>query len=392
MLPLLLSLASLPAAAQDIVSELGPPTQLSTSGAWVRALPDGEGGWLLGIATQRGYGMLPLTSTGGGASDWSVEESQRWWLVEQDSPQLDDHNLVQCPDGSWLHVATGTTSRQDDSAWWFRHSADWTTLSSGEVEVGSPNMHHSDPPVMCSAYGEGVLVGPEEGMSGDVVFMEIPQSGAASVVASLTGRPTPVGGAIFSDEAEGVIHRLATDGPSGPIIHQTYDTDWAEVATASSEPLPDPYMAYWPQGRLRIGDYYVLATLGNPERGGGGNRTRPFLVVYDLDWNLVQTVDLVPDGSADGAARPWVSRADDLLLVTWDAGLTPYVLGLRVDLEITGDDPVVDDPDGEDGAGGSGAADEEGGEKDGGCSHVGGLGAGLGWLAGLGLVARRRDG
>ncbi len=380
------------AHAQSVVSELGPAVQLPTSGAWVRALPDGEGGWLLGIATQRGYGMIPMTSTGSGPSDWTVAEADRWWLVEQDSPQLDDHNLVACPDGSWLHVATGTSARQDDSAWWFRHSATWETTASGEVEVASPNMHHSDPPVMCSGLAQGVLVGPQEGHSGDTVFMEIGDSGPATVVATLVQRPDPVGGAIFGDDATGTIHRIGTDGPAGPILRTTYDGDWNELSASTEEPLTEPYMVYWPQGRMRVGDHYLLATLGNPERGGGGNRTRPFLVVYDLDWNHVETIDLVPDGSADGAARPWISRQGDLILLSWDASLKPYVMGIRIDRDVTGDDPEPGEADGG-GSDGAGAADDTGGDaKDGGC----GCGAaaapagGLAWLGALALVGWRR--
>ncbi len=378
--------------AQDLVVEVGGIVALPTSGAWVRALP-GDDGWDLGIATQRGYGLIPMSSTGDGPSDWTVAEADRWWLVEHDDPQLDDHNLERCPDGTWLHVATGTTSRQDDSAWWFRHAADWTLLASGEVEVGSGTMHHSDPPVMCSTLGQGVLVGPHTGFTGDAIFFEVGSTGTATQGARLSDRPAPVGGAVFADDAAGQIHRMATDGPSGPILHMTYDSDWNELSVDSANPLPSPYEAYWPQGHVRVGDYWVIATLGTPEGGGGGggNRTRPFVIVYDLDWSVVQVVALGGDGSIEGAARPWISRKDDLLIVTFDVGLKAYLVGMQVDLDVAGDDPVIPSG-GEDGdGGGSGSSDDadDEGKDSGGCA-VAPVGGGLLWMAGLGLVGRRR--
>lgn len=393
---MLLSLAlalSAPAHAQDFFAEVGEPVVMPTGGNWVRAYPD-EGGWLLGLATGVGYGLLPLKSTGDGPSDWTVVEAERWWQVQQDG--LADHNLKRCPDGTWLHVATGATDNQDDSAWWFRHDATWRTIGSGVVELAETGRHHSDPSVMCSEVGEGVLFAPRASDAGMGVFFEIGATGDATPGPEVSKEPVPTGGALITDVFTHEIHRLGVDGPAGNLVHVVYDENWTELDRWMDNPLPDPYFVYWPQGTMQLGDYWLVATLGNTDPHGGGNRARPFLVVYDASWTAVEVLEI----PVDGVGRPWINRRDDLLLYTFDAGLTPYIVGIRLDLAkfgVAAADPdtgvrpqdFTGSPSDPEAGSDTGGTDDD---KDGcGCAMGGGggaLAAGLGLLA---LALRRRD-
>ena len=396
MLFVALALATVePAHAQDFFAEVGPAVEMPTGGNWVRALPDEEG-WLLGLATGVGYGLLPLQSTGAGPSDWTVTEAQRWWQVQQDD--LADHNLKRCPDGTWLHVATGETSVRDDSAWWFRHDQQWNIIGSGAVDLDNVSLHHSDPSVMCSAAGEGVLFAPKASDTGQGVFFEVGATGDAVQGPAVSKEPVPTGGALITDVFTNEIHRLGVDGPAGSLVHVVYDQDWTELERWAENPLPSPYLIYWPQGAMQLGDYWLVATLGNTDPSGGGSRARPFLVVYDQDWNAVDVQEI----EVDGAGRPWINRKGDLLLYTFDVNLKPWLVGFKLDLSafgVSASDPDTglrpqdftgspgDDGDG-DGDGDTGSDDD----KDGcGCAAGGSGGLVALGLGALGVLRRRRE-
>ncbi len=387
-LPLLL-LA--PAHAQDFFAEIGEPALMPTGGNWVRAFPHDDG-WHLGLATGVGYGLLPLQSTGSGPSDWTVTEAERWWQVQQDG--LADHNLKRCPDGTWLHVATGESNFQDDSAWWFRHDANWNLLGSGVVELANPDHHHSDPSVMCSEVGEGVLFAPPASGAGMATFFDIGISGDATPGASVSKEPVPTGGALFTDVFTHEVHRLGVDGPAGNLIHVVYDDTWTELDRWMDNPLPDPYLVYWPQGAIQLGDYWLVGMLGNTDPHGGGNQRRPFLVVYDQDWNAVEVVEI----DVQGAGRPWIARRDDLLLYTFDESLKPYVVGFKLNLAafgVSSADPDTgvhpEDFTGNPADASDSATDAAEDEKDG-CGCASGTGGGLAAiLLGAFGVGRRRQ-
>jgi len=390
MLTLALALfATPPAAAEGYFAEVGPAVQMPTGGNWVRAFPDDEG-WLLGLATGVGYGLLPLKSTGSGPSDWTVTEAERWWQVQQEN--LADHNLKRCPDGSWLHIATGQTSVGDDSAWWFRHDAQWNTIGTGAVDLDNTSLHHSDPSVMCSRVGEGVLFAPRASDAGMAVFFEVGSTGDAARGAEVSKEPVPTGGALITDVYTHEIHRLGVDGPAGNLIHVVYDEEWNELDRWMDNPLPGPELVYWPQGILQLGDHWLVGMLGNSDPNGGGNRARPFLVVYDRDWNAVEVLDL----EVEGAGRPWLSRKGDLLLYTFDVSLKPTLVGIRLNLSAFG--VSATDPDtglNPDAFQGAPDSDDTGLPEDKagcGCASAGGGGVMAILLGALGVLRRRSVG
>lgn len=392
MLALALALATVqPAAAQDFFAEVGQPAEMPTGGNWVRAFPDDEG-WLLGLATGVGYGLLPLHSTGSGPSDWTVTESERWWQVQQDD--LADHNLKRCPDGSWLHIATGQTSVPDDSAWWFRHDAQWNLTGSGAVDLDNTGLHHSDPSVMCSEVGEGVLFAPKASDAGQATFFGVGTSGDATPGAELAKEPVPTGAALITDVFTHEVHRLGVDGPAGNLVHVVYDQDWNELDRWAGNPLPSPYYIYWPQGVMQLGDYWLLGTLGTPDPHGGGSQARPFLVVFDQDWNAVEVVEI----NQQNVGRPWISRKDDLLLYTYDSNLKPYIVGFKLNLSafgVSGADPDTGvRPQDFTGSPSDGSEDDTGtttdDDKDG-CGCASGMGGGgVALIVGMLAATRRR--
>ena len=117
-----------------------------------------------------------------------------------------------------------------------------------------------------------------------------------------------------------------------PLAINVYDSNFGLVETAEVELLQPPLRAYWAQGLIQIGDYFVLAHMGKDDAWMGSDKGDVFVSILDRDWMLVeqQRVTFLEDG--EGAMRPWVARKGDQMLVSFDLYTEQTIVEMRLDL------------------------------------------------------------
>lgn len=394
---LFLALAS-PAAAGDFILATGPEVELRNSGTWARAIATTDG-WRLAHASNGDFYIATLSKTGDGLGDWEMERDSRVQLTQHG--ELKDHAIRRCPDGTYLHLASANVDQPNDSAYGWRYSADWEVLAQAPIEEREGARAHNDMALYCSALGAGVAFG---GKEGPPAILSIDADLGASMARELPFDVRPTGAGMWVDPASEQIMMFYTDF-SGNLHKLDMDPDLNTIGTNSRPVAPEGLRAYWPQGVLRVGDYWLIAHMVRPhETSVGGDDGNVRIVVVD-DALQIQDEALLTDNPIEEAGmRPWLARQGDLVLMSYDRQRQHTVLEIRLDLDAFGVDPDEDTGwDGSDGWGGSsggGAGDDTGGDDDdsdarsggcGGCAVPGPAPLGLFTVAGLLAVARRRD-
>lgn len=198
---------------------------------------------------------------------------------------------------------------------------------------------------------------------------------------------------------------LVTSTPSKDGLYVNWMT-WDLVFQGSKRILdvsPEQGQSYWPQGHVVIEDRILLSYVlqppvveGEPELEFGNM----WLAIYDLEWNLLENLQITQDDSPGGTMRPSLTLVEDTLYLGFDelenfppGDIQPRLLSMKLDLDAfvdpsdpgTGDTgPCPDDSGGED----SGDSDTD--ESSCGCSQ--GPTAPASWPLLFGLLAfgRRR--
>ncbi len=262
---------------------------------------------------------------------------------------LVDHAISQCPDGTWLHVGTTNSSPgANDGAWVFRYDADFQIIAQYEIANGDETTFYNDAPVLCTNFIDASVFtyNLEVQTAPMVVFA---QDGSVERVVDITSQPHTSGAAMkWENESEELlVVRAWTLGPR--IMVDRYDRDLNLVSVVELDHIPDEQNAYWPQGLLRLGDYYVLAYMRRPETGQDWSTDtgNVWLTAFDLDWNVIeelQLTDYQPDdqGLRIGAMQPWLARKGDTLLVLYDKEVQPTVIRITVDGDLADEEDPVD--------------------------------------------------
>ena len=156
------------AHATSMVTDIGPVLELKSSGTWARALSiDGE--WRLAYATNGDFFVAPL-SRGTSSEEWSLDTSSRLQLTNHGD--LNDHAIKRCPDGSWLHVASGQKDNWGDSAYAYRYASDFTPTAEAVIAEGDSSRMYNDMALLCANSGQGVAFATEDYMSGDFFVLD----------------------------------------------------------------------------------------------------------------------------------------------------------------------------------------------------------------------------
>ena len=401
---LLVALAS-PALAGDFILATGPEVELRNSGTWARAIATSDG-WRLAHASNGDFYIASLTKTGDGLGDWEMDRDSRVQLTQHG--ELKDHAIRRCPDGSYLHVASANVAEPNDSAYGWRYSADFEVLAQAPIEEANSARAHNDMALYCSALGAGVAFG---GQGGPPAILSIDADLNAEVARELAFDVRPTGAGFWVDAEAELISLFYTDF-TGNLHKLDMDASLNQVATMNRPIAEESLRAYWPQGVLRVGDYWLIAHMVRPQQTSvGGDDGNVRLVVVD-DQLQIQDEALLTDNPIEEAGmRPWLARQGDLVLMSYDRQRQHTVLEIRLDLDAFGVDPDEDTGwDGSDGWGGSSGGgsggnsagdtasdeDDDGSGKDGcgGCAAPGSVPASVpaGLLASLALltIVRRR--
>jgi hypothetical protein len=350
-------------ATSAVVTQVQDPIILDKrAGTWARTFLDEQGQWWFFLGAGGGI-VAPVDAS------FEFKEDDLTRLTERQD--LQDHGIVQCPNGDYLHVGSYTESNFNDSAHAYRYDADWNLIAESVLEAGVQGAEHNDMTVICSRDYQGVVFRENGGPGGQAGrWFGFDAQGNVSGPTTLENTPQVTGGAAIQVGDE--MWLFGTQGyQQDPLQVKRYDADLAYLGEQGSVNLsPDGGQPYWTQGLLKVGDYYLLAHMG---RGPGTNFNADtgnvYLSVLDPDLKLVEQTRISDYTSGDAGMRPGLMRDGDTAVVSWDANLKPNLAIVTLDLSgagsldsgwETGDTGQVGGGDAGSGCGGCAGAPAEG--------------------------------
>lgn len=309
------------ALAGTWIAAVGSDHTLAVGGNWARAFP-AESGWHFLWAAGGDYNLLPMSE------DLVVTDVDRRRLTGRSD--LIDSQIVQCPDGTYLHVASAEIDQPDDSAYAFRYDADFDRLASGTLGESLDDMRMNDPAIHCGGGGLDLVgVVRRDFLS---VLYELDGGVTPAGQANVFDWPMMQGGAIAYDEERGDLVALGYN-LSGGVSMVRAGLDY-QVTESRELPLEvGDERPYWPQGLLKIGDYWLVAHMSrNSGDGWSADEGNVRLAVFDEDWTLMEAVAISNYSPPTGAMRPGLALKGDRLLVLFDRALSPHVVPVTLDL------------------------------------------------------------
>ncbi len=316
---------------------------------WARAFP-AEEGWYFFRAAGADYQVHMLDD------DLNLLDAGTPLTGRDD---LVDHGIAACPDGSWLHV--GTTNSQpnaNDGAVAFRYDSDFNIIAENEIASQDSTTRYNDAPVVCTGFLNGSLFTYND-ESETAPFVRLNDDAEVSKIIELNAQPHTTGGAmIWENETQNLlIVRAWVVGPR--LVVERYDSKMNLVATPLELQFAEAEQdLYWPQGLLRLGEFYYLAYMQRPASPGDWSTDtgNVWIAAFDMDWNLqerVQLTDYQPDAERDnmrfGAMQPWLARKGDTLLVLFDNEVQPTVISITIDGTLSDPDTPEDNGPGDTG-------------------------------------------
>ena len=350
LLPVLVCSLALPAQsafASDYILEIGDEHRLEgVGGGWGRAFPAGDGDWHYLFGGAGDYRHMNLTS------DFQFDFSTATPLTGRTN--LIDHAISKCPDGTYMHLGSGEVNIPDDSAWGFRYDADWNMIAEADVDVANADYQHNDLPILCSEFVDMAIFQPRIDAEAAVFFFDEDLNSIEHNLSMSPVPPVPGSSLIYDYDNDTIIRLTAPEietedsTPRNKLIVFTVYWDQEEPYEVKSDiDLTDAgidwdWHAYWPQGLLRVGDFYFVAHMARPVDGGynqdDGNL---FLQVFDTNFNRIETHQLTDDPGPEANQRPSLTIQDDILLVTYDKRinnqLSNYVMSIKLDLDAIGE-------------------------------------------------------
>ena len=365
----------------EVADAVFPPDLRSMN--WLRTFPDPDGGWYLVHASNGDYGLRLLDEELGLDGSAPMPLTGRTDLI--------DHGITTCPDGGRLHVSFSQVG-DSHTARSFRYDADWNLLSSNVLVEGDPQVHATDMLAHCSQ-DLSATVWSIRGQV-DIRLGRLDDSGALLETLDLEEGVNSTGASMIADPEEGTYIVLGSRWNfAQSLVMRKYDADLELIDMKELElPLQPDQLAYWPQGLLRVGDYFLVAHVVDHEVEGDDNQGgNIWLSFYDTDWELVETAVIVEEHEESYAfMRPSVSRKGDQALVSFDHANGPYLALVTLDLVALGveeGDSAEVDLEGDSGDTGTP------GDTPCGCGAASAVGAAPGlWVLGMVAGLRRRRG
>ncbi len=358
---LLLSLAN-----AGIVSEVGEPVQFELAGTFARLFPKDDGNWL--VALGAGKGMKFQTVNG----DLQAQDQFKDVIT---GTAFVDTSITPCGDGGWLVAGSGNVESHNDSLWVYRLDANGFILGNSTVVDRQSDANTNDMVVICTPTITGV------GWAEN--FAHIDGTGQVVEIQSISEYLMGGGMTVW----DGRIY-LTSAGPQSNFLSLSiYDADFSNRETVDLQVDMGGARAYWPQRMIRLDqDTWVVVSMGKQDGQIQADEGNVFLHFYDTDWELLESTQISQYPGPVGCMRPWVSRRDDTLMVSWDSEIRPWGVPVTIGGVGTVDTSDPSDTDGDSGPGGT----DGGGPGCGGCASGGGVGgAGLALL--LSLLLRRKS-
>ncbi len=343
-----------------VFSSVGEELTLGMGGNWARLHPSEQGWWFFQSAG-RDYWAAALDPELGGYDDQA-----RIQLTARGD--LQDIQVERCDDGGWLVAGSHSKDQPDDSAYAWTFEADLSARASFTIEEGNGDRPHNDLIPLCAGGWEGVTT-QDSRMSSASTFGRL---GGGTVSLDMEA----MGGSLAVRASDGCLIGVDVQGPQSATLRITEFEEDGGVLERHSVPVPEGE-AFWPQRLLPLEDGWVLSYLAREGSSEGGTEGEVWLVALDADFAVRDSLRVSPEGTQNG--RPWVSRREGVLAVSYDREVQPRAVLVSLDpAEVPEDDGIVD------------PAEEDGGGEGKGCAATGGP-AGLVWLLALGLLRRQRS-
>lgn len=325
------------ALGQDYIAEIGAEVGLGQNGTFSRALWTDDG-WMLAYGAGQDFHVAPLTRDGGRLEDWALDHANSTRLTDHGA--LRDHSITRCPDGTWLHLGSSSVTTHDDSAYAFHYDVDWSRLGQATVAESVDYRSHNDMVAFCTEEFWGSTF-PHDGEVRNY-FQTLDATLQPLEELELAPTPRMTGGALLQDGdriwAIGFDHR-----PEMFVVE--YDLDWNELSNIGVE-VSVGLRAYWPQGLIRIGDTYLVAHMLRDEQAWGSQDDvgNVQLVLFDLDWRVLEKHTLTFNDHADAGQRPHLAwDGQSTLMLSYDRALELSVLEMTLNRDaffppVEGDD------------------------------------------------------
>lgn len=389
LIALLLSSVS---SAQEFVTQVGEPQVFEQGGVWSRPIPL-EGGWKLGLATGNDFWVADLYA-GEAFGEWTLDRDSKVNLTNLGN--LKDNAIKRCPDGTYLLGHSADLESGQDSSYFTWVDAEFGLLSQGPVEEANPDRGHNDLALLCNHLVQGVghLDFSYPSPNTSVFFGLDIDDGPVSETFLLDFRAEGAG--MRADTRDDTIVGVSADH-MGNAYAVVWDAEWNEVARHSNLDLVDDgNLPYWPQGLMRLGEYWLVATMGAPGGQMGAGTGDVFVSVLDSGFNTLETRNVTGFLPGVGVSRPWIDRKGSQALVGFDREVRHGVVELTLDLAAFGIDPDADDTGGGDpwsSEGGDDTADDDEDDDEKGCGGCAGAPAPAGlaalFMGAVGWLRRR---
>jgi uncharacterized protein (TIGR03382 family) len=240
-------------------------------------------------------------------------------------------------------------------------------------------------PIICSSMVQGTAF-----PNGDTsLFFHIAADASVSELTEIPFDPVPFGGAFLADEEVGRIE-LINFTYTRDLLKMEFDAALVPQGTASATIIDpsDNTRAYWPQGVIKVGDYYVIALMiRNDSEWMSGDQGNVWLAVLDGSWTLVELEQITHYEPDVGAMRPWLARDGDQLIVTYDYDVKHHLTEVTLNLSAFG---LSGDEGGGSGGGSDSLSEDTGGAGEKGCACQSAPAPALLPLLSLPLLWRRR--
>jgi hypothetical protein len=330
------------AFGQEFITDVGAPVEIRSAGAWIRVFPT-EDKWVAALGSNQSFYAGTLQKTGDGLTDWELVDKRQ--IVELTG--LIDHGIKRCPDGSYLHAASGMPPEATmdgppiDYLHLWRYNEDFEILAYKEFRAGIGTHAHNDPNVICAPDAKGVLLS-IQGFQFATDLFTIDENLEVQEIISLEDYPRGNGGSVLYDVRADEYVQLGM-AHDAPLTVNRYTSEWELIESMEEDLVESPLRAYWPQGMIQVGDYYIVAHMVRDEAWLGSDKGDVFLGVFDESWSLVEQRRVTTYEDGEAAMRPWVARKGSQLLLSFDLYNEQQVVEAVLDLSAFGLDGTEPD-------------------------------------------------
>ena len=349
----LLQANSIPVQSGHIL-EVGEEVHFGFGGAWARVFPnEPESDFFYGAGGDFWHNTMD--------KNFFIEEESQVAMTGRFD--LDDHSMVPCPDGSYLHVASARTGEANDSAYSFRYDAQFERQSSAILAQQDAAVRFNDMAVICHEKGRFASF-IDYDVWGAVVYI-LDEDGGMVERRRIQELPLPEGGTMLEDPRTGDLALGTSTPPKDGLFVNRLDWDLGFKETKRILTVDrSQTQSYWPQAVRVIEDRIVVAYVQQPvNQGFVADWGNIWLAIFDDEWRLLENHQITTDEAPDGTMRPGLALVDDLLMLTYDEmqehppGIVePRLVPITLNLEAfkspitdsgdsagdSGDEPVVD--------------------------------------------------